>query len=157
MIEKTDSLSKISIYSSNVNGFGDKHKRTGYFLHIKKFNPDIVLLSDTRLNLDKENQLRNEIEYNCYFNSYASNSRGVAILIKKNLPIKTTPIYNDDEGNILTVLCEVDSKCFTVSAIYGPNDDKPEFFDDLFSMLLTQVTPNAITGGDMNVTLDFSD
>ena len=155
MIEKTDSLSKISIYSSNVNGFGDKHKRTGYFLHIKKFNPDIVLLSDTRLNLDKENQLRNEIEYNCYFNSYASNSRGVAILIKKNLPIKTTPIYNDDEGNILTVLCEVDSKCFTVSAIYGPNDDKPEFFDDLFSMLLTQVTPNAITGGDMNVTLDF--
>ena len=129
-----NSISKLGIISANVNGFGQKQKRFNFFHHIKSANPDFILLSDTRLDTLSENELRNEIDYHCVFNSFSSDRRGVAILFKKTLPIKHSIINSDNNGNLLSLEIEYDHKKFLLTAIYGPNTDRPDFFENLFEL-----------------------
>ena len=154
MAEPTNSLSKLKIISANVSGFGQKQKRTKFFLHIKKINPDIIMLCDTRLDAISEKILRNEIDFDCYYNSLSSDRRGVAILLKKNVPISASIINKDNDGNLLTIAATYDNKKFILSCIYGPNDDDPSFFDNIFSFNSGIDCPNQIIGGDFNVTFN---
>ena len=156
MPDQPPSLSKLSIFSANVTGFGQKQKRTKFFLHLKNQNPDIVMLCDTRLNSESEKFLINEVNYKCYFNSYSSDRRGVAILVKKSLPINIVEKYKDNIGNVLTLEATYDSNIFLITCIYGPNDDNPDFFEDIFNRNSALDCPYQIIGGDFNVTLDHS-
>ena len=149
-----NSISKLGIISANVNGFGQKQKRFNFFHHIKSANPDFILLSDTRLDTLSENELRNEIDYHCVFNSFSSDRRGVAILFKKTLPIKHSIINSDNNGNLLSLEIEYDHKKFLLTAIYGPNTDRPDFFENLFELNNQVNCPMQIIGGDFNVTLN---
>jgi hypothetical protein len=76
---------------------------------LTKTNADIILLSDTRLNylIQKAavNDIRKKLEfagYNFWFNSPFA-SRGVSILIKKNLGFTVSTINSDRTGNILAI------------------------------------------------------
>ena len=74
-------------------GFGNANKRNEMLIHFENARPDIILLSDIRLDDRLQKQMTNDINYHTFFNSTSSNSRGVAILIKKTTPIKTEPLY----------------------------------------------------------------
>ena len=156
MANQNTSISRLRIISANVCGFGQKLKRTGFFLHLKPHNPDIIMLTDTRLDVTSENLIRNEIDFNCVFNSFSSEKRGVAILIKKNLPLKYDVTHRDTNGNILTIKAEYDNTCFLLSCIYGPNEDEPLFFENLFNQNTLQNCHLQLIAGDFNVTLDHS-
>jgi hypothetical protein len=41
-------------------------------------------------------------------------------------------------------------------SIYGPNEDSPEFFENLKSKLVSLSNTSIIIGGDWNVVQDFS-
>ena len=82
-----ESVSKLTIINVNPTGLGNMQKLTGLLLHLESWHPDIICLSDTRFNEDSEKRVTNLINYNCFFNSLNSQSRGVAILIKKNKPL----------------------------------------------------------------------
>ena len=156
MPENIVSLSKLKIISANVSGFGQKDKRIGFFLHIKTYEPDIILLCDTRLDKDSEKLVMNEVNFHCIFNSLSSDRRGVAILIKKSLPIKFDVIQKDNSGNSLTVRAEYDSKSFLLTCIYGPNEDDPDFIQTQFTQNAIINCPLQLIAGDFNITLDHS-
>ena len=93
------------------------------------------MLCDTRLNSESEKFLSNEVNYKCYFNSFSSERRGVAILVKKSLPINIVEKYKDNIGNVLTLEATYDNNIFLITCIYGPNDDNPDFFESIFGLL----------------------
>ena len=107
------SLSNLKILSSNVNGFGNSSKRREFFTHFEKSQPDILCLVDTRLCSKTERGLMNEIEYNCTFNSFSSNQRGVAVLINKKSCISTNILHKDAHGNCLILKCSYADKSFS--------------------------------------------
>lgn len=49
---------------------------------------------------------------------------------------------------------EVEELTYLIVNVYGPNDDNPEFYIDLFELIEQQEEPNYLIGGDLNVTLD---
>ena len=81
-----NSISKIKFLSANVNGLGQAKKRAGFFSHVRNYKPDVLCLSDTRFDSNLENKLRNEVGFIPFFNSLATGRRGVAILVRKNVP-----------------------------------------------------------------------
>ena len=149
-------VSDLKIISMNVCGFGNKIKRASIVGHLERFKPDILCLTDTRLDDNSELILRNELDYHCYFNSFASNARGVATLINKRSPIKVEKCLKDNTGNWLILTLEFESKIINLINIYGPNEDNPLFFTNMFDQINVHNLFNGIICGDFNTTLDVS-
>ena len=150
------SASELNIVSANVNGLGDLKKRTEFLIHIEKYHPDIICLVDTRFGKYQEEILNNELNYICHFNNFSSNSRGIAVLINKKVPIKTELLYKDIEGNVLILRCNYDSRIFLLTVLYGPNEDSPDFFQHLFERIEEYDIPESLIVGDFNVTLNHN-
>ena len=72
----------LKLLSVNCQGLGDINKRRDVFDYLRKFNYNIYCLQDTHFTVDTENAIRNLWGYDCYFSSYTSNARSVAILFK---------------------------------------------------------------------------
>ena len=64
------------------------------------------------------------------FSSFDSQSRGVAIFINKEIPIKILDSFSDNRGNIMSILIEFEGKMILIEGIYGPNQDEPQFYSD---------------------------
>ena len=133
---------------------GDIVKRNQFFEHIFKSKPDILCLTDTRFSEQIHNLIKNETNYYCYFNSLSSNSRGVAVLVNKRSCLKIEVDVIDNEGNLLWLKCEFDNQKFLLGVLYGPNDDSPEFFENIFTHYTNSGFINCILTGDFNVTLN---
>ena len=149
-------LDCVSIFSLNINSLKKHIDEFHSFITILKNKPDIIILSETRNNI-------NEI-LNLYFPNYIyyfsppkiNKCGGVAILIASH--IKHTHISNNqiNHDHIENLVIEVKCKeSIIVSGIYKhPNVNLKEFSDILCNHLST--LPNsktAIIAGDFNVNL----
>jgi len=126
--------------------------------------PDIIFLSDTRLNSNENKYGLTDIQkqlgflgYIGLFNSNVS-SRGVGILIKKSLEPR---IISEKKGPLdnyylVKLHCNNFEEDFIVGSIYGPNDNNLSFFTHLERDLNDLNSPIMILGGDWNLTLDDS-
>ena len=149
-----NSISKLNILSANVRGFGQKAKRTALFLHVKSYNPDFIILCDTRLCDSSESELANEKDYFCIFNSFSLYSRGVAILINKkflwnmmlNIWMRMATSWLSWQNMTIKNSCS--------QAFMDQMRMTPVFFSTLFNKLMSVDCPLQIIAGDFNVTLD---
>ena len=92
----------------------------------------------------------------CYFNSFKSNSRGMAIFFNNT---KTNVIVHNQissiDGNLLALDLSLNKQRFTLVNIYGPSDrDTPGFFQQLESILEKLGNASYIISGDWNLILD---
>ena len=78
-----NSASKIRFISLNANSIGKNPKRRQVFHFLRKKNPDFLIIVDTRISKDIENLVKAEWGGYANFSSFDSQSRGVAIFIKK--------------------------------------------------------------------------
>ena len=126
-----------------------------YFLNQQ--SADILIITDTRLAKDTENKVRVEWGGNAQFASYDSQSRGVTILFKKELPVEILDSFKDVGGNFLAVLIKLGDIKIVVQAVYGPNRDEPTFYSDkVFKKLEDWDYDHAILAGDWNIALNPS-
>lgn len=103
-----------------------------------------------------ENRIKNEWGYNIYFASYTTNSRGVAILVNNNVEYKLLNIFKDAGGNYVFIHVSMFEKEFLIGSVYGPNDDNPDFYENLEAVILqSNQFDNIILGGDWNLVMDF--
>ena len=70
----------VKVVSMNCQGLADPRKRRDVFHYLRDKLYSIYLLQDTHFDPKLENCIRAEWGYKCYFSSYNSSSRGVAIL-----------------------------------------------------------------------------
>ena len=146
------SASSYKILHFNCNSIGKNPKR-GQVLHfLRKKNADILILVDTRLSPEVENEVKAEWGGQIFFSSFSSQSRGVAIFIRKNLPVKVLDSFSDQAGNISSILVEIEDKKILFEGIYGPNTDDPSFYSENVFKRIQDWNPGfAIYAGDWNI------
>ena len=76
-------MDSITILSLNCQGLGNIRKRRDVFHYLKKKSCSIYCLQDTHFSTKLETYVKAEWGYNCFFASYSSNSRGVAVMFKE--------------------------------------------------------------------------
>ena len=100
------SASNFKILSYNCNSIGKNPKRGQVFHFLKKKKADILILVDTRLSKEVENQVKAEWGGFAFFSSYSSQSRGIAVLFSCDFPGKVLDTFADLAGNISAILLE---------------------------------------------------
>ena len=139
----------------NANSIGRNPKRQKVLHHLKKRNPDFILVCDTRICKSIECVVRDEWEGRCIFNSFSSQARGVAIFLKKGNTAKIVDKFCDDAGNILAISMIYEEKKILLEILYGPNSDSPDFYSEQVFKKIQDWQPDfSIFSGDFNVVLD---
>ena len=147
-------MDKISICSLNCQGLGDNKKRRDVLDYLRKKNHSIICLQDTHFTKNIENLIRSEWGYKVFFSSFSSQSRGVAIFLRNNFEYILHGSYNDQQGNVLILDIEIENHRMTFVNLYGPNSDKPNFYENLQKRILTYGNRDILIVGDWNLLLD---
>ena len=147
-------MASLVISSLNCQGLGDMHKRRDVFHYLRKKSHNIYCLQDTHFDTKIEKYVQAEWGYSCYFSSYKSNARGVAILFNNNFEFKVKTIESDKEGNYVLVLFTAMDKDILLVNLYGPNRDNPEFYVRISEKISQYGNNGIIVTGDWNLVLD---
>jgi len=73
--------------------------------------------------------------FECFFSSFSSNSRGVAILFNNNFEFKVLKEKKDINGNYLILDVIVEKERFTLVSLYRPNTDSPRYFEQVMALI----------------------
>ena len=142
----------VRIVSANVRGLRDNQKRREVFLKYKDVC-DILCLQETHCTNEDLNMWQNEWGGEIYASNHNSQSRGVMILIKKNIPITCENICTDMHGRYIIVNFKHNEEWFLLANLYGPNKDSPDFLTEVFHEV-DKHTGLRLIVGDFNVALD---
>lgn len=89
-----------------------------------------------------------------WFAHGSTQSRGVAVLVKKNIPVSVENIKADLDGRLLIMDVKIGEIKLILSNFYGPNEDDDSFFVQAFEKIEERDNPNMIMGGDFNTALN---
>uniref|UniRef100_A0A8C6SQK6 exodeoxyribonuclease III n=1 Tax=Neogobius melanostomus TaxID=47308 RepID=A0A8C6SQK6_9GOBI len=149
-------IQSLEIMTWNVNGV--KSKKDEIIPRLKELDKDIYLIQETRSSRTELNLLSIE-NYQTHHAHYTNpktgrSQRGVAILIKKEIPFTFNSKERDSEGRYLIVRGEYGGAELTLVNIYAPasRKDRPKFFKNIFEKL--KGSTNIIMGGDFNLVMD---
>ncbi|HBI39496.1 MAG TPA: hypothetical protein DDY16_00910, partial [Tenacibaculum sp.] len=150
-----NNISSLVIKGLNVTSIGRQPKRSQVFEFLKKTDADIFVLSDTRIDKSIENVIKSEWGGEALFSSFSSQARGVAVLFKKNTPVRIMESKSDANGNLIQVNFEFDGKNILLHGLYGPNLDNPAFYRTQVFNLEEDLSPDFIFYiGDFNLVLN---
>ena len=93
----------LQIITLNCQGLGDREKRKDVLNYLKSRQYSIYCLQDIHVTLDLEPYIETQWGFNCIFNSYTGNARGVAIMLNNNFEYKVHNIRKDNLGNYIIV------------------------------------------------------
>lgn len=148
-------MAEIKILSVNCQGIGMLPKRTDVLNYIKERECQIYCLQDTHFNPgEDEKRVRSRWNNDCYFSSYKSNARGVAILFAKNFEYQVHRSVSDPNGNFLILDISVCNNRFTLASVYGPNIDNPDFFQSVSEKIIELENDSIVWCGDFNLVLN---
>ena len=149
-------MSEIKLASFNCRGLGDFRKRKDVFAYLRSKDFNICLLQDVHCRKMGVPYFRNSWGTDVLVAPYTNNARGVAIL-SKNIQISFTDTIIDDDGNFIITKATVQNTTeFCIVNIYGPNSDKPGFYEKIFEKLRQLIGEDdmpIIAAGDFNLTL----
>ena len=146
---------KITISSLNCQGLGNSAKRRDIFHYIRQKHYSIIYtVYRTHILRKKLKNTLSEWGYKCFFSSFSSNARGVAVLFNNNFEFKISKTEKDDNGNMLIISFSSMDKNFVLVNIYGPNRDDPLFYENVKSRVREYKNNNIIVVGDFNIALD---
>ncbi len=120
---------------------------------IINYKTDVVLLSDIRLN-GKHSTIMNKLGlwYTVYYNS-SKNSKGVAVLISKQVEHSVVETAADPQENALLLKVNLRGKIVILGSVYRPNDNNClPFFTFVNNTLAGWSNIPVILGGDWNAT-----
>ena len=144
-----------TILTLNVRGLADAKKRK-LILEYYRSRAEIILLQETHSEKKDEKIWQSQWGGPIIFSHGTSNARGVAILFKKQAYFNITKQISDYEGRY--VGCNVttlNGLKFSLFNVYGPNQDRPAFFQAL-SQNISDFFPEKIIMGDFNLVLDVN-
>ena len=90
-----------------------------------------------------------------HFSHGTTSARGIAIFMKKEMKEKITNLAIDNQGRLIIFNLEENNEKLTIAAIYAPNRDCPQFFENIRENLRHR-HEKIIIIGDFNLTLNVS-
>ena len=117
-------MSSLKYISYNIRGLNNYIKRKKLYLWLHDKNIDITFLQETHCVSSKAKIISSSWPGKMFHGlSESSASRGVAILVHKNLRCNTLNYKQDKDGRILIVNTEIDNQIFSFVSLYAPNDE----------------------------------
>ena len=131
---------------------------------ITRNKDDVILVSDLRLNTQKNPSVEHDISKICFglgYNIYTCSklsSRGVGILINKNLTyVIHNSVPDSISNNFILLDLSFGTKRMTIGSIYGPNlDSEVGYYARLTDSIKALKNDLVLLGGDWNATWDKS-
>lgn len=146
------------LYSFNVRGLSNKHKRNTIFQYLKKNHKGIIFIQETHSTPETEKKWQGEFGGKIYFSHGTSQSKGVAILVPQYINFKLKQSVNDNKGRILLLDCDINDEHFTLVNFYAPTKDNVEeqrkTLLKLQEIISDHVDSSLIIGGDFNCCLN---
>ena len=153
-IETTHIGNSIKVLSANCQGLGSKEKRTDVLSYFKEQNASIICLQDTHWVEKDIKNLRTLWGNELYISAGKTNSRGVAILLNSNFEYTVVDCKSDKNGNYLNLHLKLTTMTLNLINVYGPNNDDPNFYKDIESLIDEENFDYNLICGDLNLTLN---
>ena len=149
-------IAGLKVGSLNCNGLGEKNKLQKVLTWLKKKQENILFLQETHSTIEAEDTWKKVWGGDqVYFSHGASNSTGVAILIKKNENIEVNEIHTICQGRVLLMEITHNKVKYRLVNIYSPNKDDQQFIENVFLETLGRNRDDyLIMAGDWNAVLD---
>ena len=141
----------------NVQGLGEKLKRSKLYRIINEEKIDIACLQETHATLSKHRIWKNECGRKILFSDGDTRSRGVAIVLSDRVSYIENSLERDNLGRWLSIAVRVGELRFRVINVYGPNEDDPEFYALLLEKVVNYEEDHVFIAGDLNVNLTLLD
>lgn len=147
-------METLKVVSMNVNGINSPTKRRVIFNYFRKQKADVYLIQETHASECSEKIWRQEWGGPAYFSNGTSGSRGVAVLMDRNLQFRVVHSIKDQERRLLCLDVEIRGIIFTIATIYAPTQDKGKhqlkFLSQIDTTLAELKGVNILLGGDFN-------
>ena len=111
-------------------------------------------MQDTHINPKLDSFIKSEWGFEAYFSSYTTNSHGVMVLINNTFEHTVHRVKTDKNGNFIILELNIEGKQITLVNLYGPNDDKPDFYENIKQKVAEFGNEEVIMCGDWNLCLD---
>ena len=148
----------LNLFCLNCRGLRERHKRQAAFTFLKNKGSGIFLLQETYSDINGEPMWNNEWESNIFFSDGQPNSRGVAVLVSRDIDLTINNCDKDEFGRYLLINCEIKNNRYILVNLYAPTIDKiaeQKIFGEYISNKLQQyIGENVVIGGDLNIDLD---
>ena len=149
-------MTSIKIESINCRGIRNKGKRVDIFNKAREEHIHILCLQETHITAKDLNTIKNEWNVTFHISGNETNSGGVLIAIDNNFEYICHNNITDPHGRYLILDIElVGVARLLLINIYAPNEDEPQFFENLFNIIESLDTKNLIIVGDWNLVIDF--
>ena len=157
-----NSKKSIRINCFNCRGLRNSNKRANIFTWLKQNYHGITFLQETHSAQTDSNKWQQEWGGKIDFSHGEFNSRGVAILIPKQLEeicdVKT--IKTDDEGRFIIIECSIENNNLVLINLYCPTKDhisaQNNFLEKIKNEVENKSDKNLIIAGDLNTYLDIT-
>ena len=150
-------MSDLKILSMNCRGLGEQSKRRDVMQYIRQLNYSIIFLQDTHMTTRAIPYFNSLWKGKCYHSCHSSRSRGTCILVNNNISYSVISQISSECGNYVILICKIFADVYAFVNIYGPNDDEPNFFLELFSHIKDVEIDHIVVAGDFNFIIDHRD
>lgn len=147
-------MGELALLVWNCGGLNAPHKQASTLGLLKKRNIDIALLQETHLLQADNNRLANRFYHTIAFSSATTKTKGVAIVVKRNLSLKVLSSWSDDSGRIVISTIEFSNRKIALVSAYAPNVFDGNFYNTLTSQMLELTDCSLIVGADFNALWD---
>lgn len=145
----------LKIGSLNVRGLNNDDKRNAIFRWVQDNKYDICCFQETyytKSNHVKLSKGWSGISFHSFSNS--AHSRGVSVLLSKNLNASVISSHSDNFGRIVLVNIKIENRIYSVVSLYAPNDVHGRIM--FYKQLLTFVNMHAISMNRLIIAGDFN-
>lgn len=145
----------VQIFSYNVKGLNTARKRYAIQTELRRAGAHIAFLQETHLKSGRSHNLCNNF-YKFQYHSLSpdTRSRGVAVLISKELHWEEVEWRSDGEGRSLMVKGKIDRQEITLATCYCPNEGQIGFLRQFLETLADFTSGTLVFGGDLNMVMD---
>ena len=144
--------------SLNVRGIREKLKRNKIFLWLNRQKCDIAFLQETFLTKDMEQLVSRDWKGFCIFDHGTNHSRGVAIIIRKDLSVNICDKYFKCDGRGIALRLSFCGTVYLCLNVYAPakNNEKEIFYSSLINWVqkIRKQNDVIIAGGDWNCVMN---
>ena len=144
----------VKVLSANCQGLQDSKKCFDVLNYFKESNAGIICLQDTHWKKSDESKIRQIWNGDCVLSRYASNSRGVCILLNNNFEYQIVSEFKDTNGRIAFVDFKISNFSMRLISIYVPNRDCPLWYNEISAILESNEQDYVVICGDFNLALD---
>lgn len=147
----------LNCLSLNANGLGGavnrKRRKLINYLHHTKAN--IIALQETHSTPECEKFWRAEWGGPVHFSHGSSSARGVALLVQNKFNGTIREVTRDSEGRYVIMSVDTEDNQYSFVSVYAPNEDKVEFFVEMFTKINEAAHDLKVIMGDFNTVLDL--